>query len=333
MKASSSARESLLPPGDVPTAVPVVASGVPAVPTGVPVQPQAMYREQVHTADGYWAQTLGASPGLVLRERLYLSQICCAACEKKTSYTVGALPAHNAGLEKQWLNDETMVAMLTPGAFEVREESGCCCRYCLHQSRELKLGYFAPRVGGGQPGGGVWEGGLAGFGWPEGEIPALWLERPFKCTLCCCCCLLNPQEMSLYDGQEVLGKALMEWDCCMVCWPYRRYGVLDAAGAKEYDVHVPLACADGCRNCCAPTCFNRVLTMPITAAGDAAQLGSLENHWPGCNCRGLCAAGMANNNYVVKFPQAASAAQKARLLSALHLIDFNFFERRANQQN
>ena len=41
---------------------------------------------------------------------------------------------------------------------------------------------------------------------------------------------------------------------------------------------------------------------------------------------------MANNNYVVKFPAGASAQQKARLLSALHLIDFNFFERRANQK-
>ena len=35
---------------------------------------------------------------------------------------------------------------------------------------------------------------------------------------------------------------------------------------------------------------------------------------------------------VVKFPQGATAVQKARLLSALHLIDFNFFERRANQK-
>ena len=50
------------------------------------------------------------------------------------------------------------------------------------------------------------------------------------------------------------------------------------------------------------------------------------------NLLGVCAAGMANNNYVVKFPRGASAAQKARVLSALHLIDLNFFERRANQR-
>ena len=32
----------------------------------------------------------------------------------------------------------------------------------------------------------------------------------------------------------------------------------------------------------------------------------------GCNLRGLCAAGMANNNYVLKFPPGSSAQQKAR---------------------
>ena len=54
--------------------------------------------------------------------------------------------------------------------------------------------------------------------------------------------------------------------------------------------------------------------------------------WRRCNLRGVCGAGMANSNYVVKFPRGASAAQKARVLSALHLIDLNFFERRANQR-
>ena len=125
----------------------------------------------------------------------------------------------------------------------------------------------------------------------------------------------------------------------MCCWPFRRYAVQDADGRTEYHVQVPLLCADGCRNCCAPTCFNPVFTMPITApltephsAGSDAPLGVLESHWPGCNLRGLCAGGMANNNYVVTFPAGASAHQKARLLSALHLVDLNFFERRANQK-
>ena len=38
------------------------------------------------------------------------------------------------------------------------------------------------------------------------------------------------------------------------------------------------------------------------------------------------------DNYVVKFPLGADAAQGATLLSALMLINLIFFERRANQK-
>ena len=38
------------------------------------------------------------------------------------------------------------------------------------------------------------------------------------------------------------------------------------------------------------------------------------------------------DNYVVKFPLGADAAQGASLLSALMLINLIFFERRANQK-
>ena len=329
---SSTAREALL------AAQPDVPMGLPVgQPMGLPVgQPQAlapavMYREPVGMAEGYAMQTLSAAPGLALRERVYLSQLCCAACEKKTSYAAGVLPPRQA--PGAHLDDDEMRSFLNPGAFEVREESECCCRYGCHQNRELKLGYFAPRVGGGQPGDGHWEGGLAGFGWPKGETPALLLERPFKCTMCCCCCLLSPQEMKVFANSGVsLGGALQEWDCCMALWPYRRYAVVDDNGIKEMTVEVPLACADGCRNCCAPSCCNPVFSMPVKPADGGESIGSLENHFPGCNCRGLCQAGGANNNYVVRFPSSASPHSKARLLSALHLIDFNFFERRSNQK-
>jgi hypothetical protein len=339
--ASGSAREGLLaatapdvPVGmspDVPLGTPpdipmAMAIGQPQA----PLAPEVMYREPVGFADGYSMQTLSAASGLVLRERVYLSQLCCAACEKKTSYAAGVLPENSS--PEAYVDDNEMLSFLNPGAFEVREESECCCRYCCHQFRELKLGYFAPRVVGGQPGDGLWEGGLGGFGWPEGETPALLLERPFRCTVCCCCCLLNPQEMKVFDSGVSLGGALQEWDCCMVLWPYRRYAVVDEHGEKEMTVEVPLLCADGCRNCFAPSCCNQVFSMPIKPVGGGDAIGSLENHFPGCNCRGLCMAGGANNNYVVRFPRDASPHSKARLLSALHLIDFNFFERRGNQK-
>mmetsp|Transcript_28783 Transcript_28783/g.85669 ORF Transcript_28783/g.85669 Transcript_28783/m.85669 type:complete len:229 (+) Transcript_28783:839-1525(+) len=90
--------------------------------------------------------------------------------------------------------------------------------------------------------------------------------------------------MRALDGGVPIGGSKMEWECCMCCWPYRRYAIEDAEGRAEFHVQVPICCADGCRNCCAPTCFNPIFSMPITARGPSglsAQLGALESHWPG----------------------------------------------------
>ena len=72
--------------------------------------------------------------------------------------------------------------------------------------------------------------------------------------------------------------------------------------------------------------------MPITEVGSTTEIGSIQSHWPGCNFRGVCCAGNANNNYAVVYPPQATTEQKARILSAVHLIDLNLFEQRKNQK-
>lgn len=189
--------------------------------------------------------------------------------------------------------------------------------------------------------------------------------------------------------------------------------LLEAAPTRA---QVPICCADGCRNCCAPTCFNPIFSMPITARGPSglsAQLGALESHWPGGSqsrashgrCGRCCgqynrrfssvwrrwlwchlgpisrpdlgtvlarlqlarlvrrwdgeqqlrahfparrlgaAEGASSRDGAETVPRVRrecvpssapfrrdSDSLQARLLSALHLIDLNFFERRANQK-
>jgi hypothetical protein len=95
---------------------------------------------------------------------------------------------------------------------------------------------------------------------------------------------------------------------------------------------VPTCCGDGCRNFCAPTCFNPVFEMPVRDRATGATVGLLENQWPGWNCRGLCLGASMADNYAVKFPEGAPPADKAALLGSLFLLNFLFFEKRGNQK-
>jgi len=342
-------KEKLLPNDSaLPVATPVpVAQAQPVVSMGMPVgAPDQMVMGRT---SHHWRDTLVSTPGLLLRERISLMQWLFGACEKRTSYAVGPYPMAAGGADvtqlHNHLDDEAFKASLTNGLFEVREDSTCCCRYVCHQNRELKLGMFAPRNN--IPGDALdleMQGGIGGLKWPEDETPSLQFFRPFKCSCPCFCCMLHPQTIDAIDtaSSASLGGTTMDWDCslcalnfCALCCfhPRLRYVVADETGKPEYHVHVPGCCSSGCTNCCAPTCFNAVFTMPITSPGETTEIGSLQSHWPGCNVRGLCCAGNANNNYAVGFPLHASAEQKARLLSALHIIDLNLFEQRANQRN
>ena len=307
----------------IPTAIPVAnVVGAPG--------PVDMTREEAE---------LDRAEGLLFRERTYLSQLMFGACEKRTNMLVAAW---HRGMQplgpRQHLPDERFVEALSArSVMDIREESTCLCRYCCHQFRELELGSFVPRGRGALPGedaGFLGEGDLlSGVGWPANETPSFVFHRPFRCTLACCCAMLNPQEMQVRGrGDRPLGGTIQDWHCYMCCWPVREFRVADEAGNLEYTVRVPFACADGCLNCCAPTCFNPVYHMPILEARSRAPVGSIQNHWPGCNVRGLLCAGNANNSYRLEFPAGATVAQKARLVSALFLINFNFFEKRADQK-
>ena len=95
---------------------------------------------------------------------------------------------------------------------EVREESECCERYCCHQFRGLKLGWFPP----------VESSGSMGYqeetGWPEGVEPMLVMDRPFKCPCICGCCMpCGLFEMAVTaPDRGPIGKAVydLRWHNC-----------------------------------------------------------------------------------------------------------------------
>lgn len=79
---------------------------------------------------------LTQSQGLLVREKLWLSQVLCGACEKQVQFKVAQYDANVSDAA----TDEEFTSR--PAQFMVKEQSECCQRYCFHQARHLKLGIF-----------------------------------------------------------------------------------------------------------------------------------------------------------------------------------------------
>ena len=79
---------------------------------------------------------LTQSEGLLVREKLWLSQVLCGACEKQVQFKVAQYDTNVSDAA----TDEEFTSR--PAQFMVKEQSECCQRYCFHQARHLKLGVF-----------------------------------------------------------------------------------------------------------------------------------------------------------------------------------------------
>lgn len=277
----------------------------------------------------------------------FWSQVCCGACERKTQFKVSfyacaiAIPDSHSKVA-QWnpsmpdrIEDELFQAQRAMS--EVREESECCERYCCHQCRGLKLGWFPPSPSESM-------GYEEQTGWPQGVAPTLVMDRPFKCPCICGCCMpFGLFEMTVSDPQQgAIGKAVydLRWYSCFWCCD-QHMNLYDGVGNPTYKVHSPICCGGCCApdgqsrcmsNFCAPSCCKSTFTSTVHDASTGVQVGSWENQWPGCNTRGLCQANSAASNYVVKFPTSATPENKAQILNGMFLTNFLYFEKRANQK-
>lgn len=266
--------------------------------------------------------------GLLIREKLYLEQVLCGACERKTVFKV-------ANWDRGIMDDANDEQFTTRAAqFQVREESECCNRYCFRQFRELKLGLF--------PLGGAMHDLGEAPGWVEEVDPILVMDKPCRFPIVCGCCMFCAPEMNIVRPptetspfQEQLGRAIVDWKWYNCCWPGTWMNIEDARGNVIYNLYRPVLCADGCSNCCAPSCCNRTHTTYIQQGPlpTGPKVGSLLNVWPGWNVRGICSQNSGADNFIVKFPKGADATEKALLLNGMFLTKFVFWGSRANQNN
>ena len=323
------------------------ATPVPAVPVatvvssvrnagggGMPV-PMTMHRA------GYVPETvsyhteledyLEPAAGLMIREKLFLSQVLCAACEKRTQFKVASwLPGTPDDAD-----DTAFTAR--PAMFQVKEDSECCNRYCFHQFRELKLGVFPL-------GGSMHDTGERG-GWPTDVSPILVMDKPCRCPVVlpfAPCFMFCKPEISVRrpasqrcPAEEYHGRVVFDWKLWNCCWPCTTYmDVEDAAGQTLYSLERPAACGAGCINCCAPSCCAKTHRTYIRKGGSGGPVvGEFLNIWPGWNVRGVCQGSSAADNFVIKFPQGATPVNKGLLMAGLFLHNFVFWESRTNQNS
>lgn len=297
---------------------PLIANAAPPPVVGEAIQQPLNYVDV--------PSTLEHIPGVMVRQQLFLSEILFNWCERRNRYTVTAWDPQAVSAAP---TDDEFLAM--PKLFETREDSTCLCRYCCKNFRSMKLGIFPPFIRN------EGEGTLFHApGYPEdGTPPLMELERPFKCPILCCFppWILFPQELHVKtaDG-SYLGHTRQDWRCFQaICCCAHYDKVYDKHDTVKYvSAWHPLCCSPGgFNNCCAPTCFNSVFTLPIFDAEETHVVAQLENVWPGCNCRGLLGQGFSN--WVLKFPVDASGNDKALLLSTLFLQEFQHFERNGEQ--
>jgi hypothetical protein len=233
--------------------------------------------------------------GLLIREKLFWSQVLIGACEKQTQYTVA--PWTQDMPERM---DESIFSSVEQHPLlEIRESSPCCCpwgRYSCRNFRQAKFGVYPPLLNAASG---------ARSGWPETSdaTPIFIVDRPFMCTVACCCCLFNPPvaytEMPLSSTTPELGsrpeqiptarigEVELMWKWWNGMWPcLLEYHIRDFATnarsarpekAPTYIVEVAHACGSGCLNCCAPTCFQPIFSMPVRDGQSGLIVGELQN--------------------------------------------------------
>ncbi|CAD5112936.1 DgyrCDS2143 [Dimorphilus gyrociliatus] len=137
-----------------------------------------------------------------------------------------------------------------------------------------------------------------------GEVPLIFLNRPRNCQGCCCPCCLQVMEIQFPIGK--LAATIKEvWTCCIP-----KYEIYDANGSLLFQI---------VGDCCVCKCCTDVHFKILK--GDM-EIGDIQKHWGGF--REVC--GKANDFSIIFNDKSESVTNKAILLGATFLIDFNYFE-------
>jgi hypothetical protein len=127
------------------------------------------------------------------------------------------------------------------------------------------------------------------------------------------------------DGNEQkIGTTTQDWRFWQAMCLKRYWKVTDGQDVHQYTVVDDMCCNE---NCCAPSPCAPVRELAIYKPDEQEVVGSLQNLFPGCNMRMFA----NTDSYKLTFPEDASADQKAMLLAATFLIEYQLFEKHQDE--
>ena len=191
--------------------------------------------------------------------------------------------------------------------FKCKEQSECCQRNCCSASmREfvMDIKHIAN----------------AGALNENFQNSFVHVNKPFKCT---CCCLERPEMIANYSANgELVGKVKQPFSCCDPI-----FTIYDNAGTMRYYIYAD--CCQ-CGLCCSGPCAKMSeVTFNIYRDANMGQpIGSIVKKI--ANFSELITSA---DSYQVNFPADARPNEKLLLIITALMIDYQFFEERAGNDD
>ncbi len=244
--------------------------------------------------------------------------------EARNKYKVSFLPggknvAQTPKDPQRWQPTSTELEALEQALF-VREESGllmrCLTAICgVLNLRPLTLHFSVDPTSG----------------------DAYIVNRPFNCGAWICCPLTMDLLENSPQGAFKIGRVIENWDnyclrCCQVCClatVYHDVQVIENAVYRtKYTIRANVACCGRVNNCCGATCCKNDMVWDILDPQGSIVATIQKTYGPGSGA--CCRCCYMFNNYILKFPTAASGTERALLLATLFQIDYHLFEKKGN---
>jgi len=141
----------------------------------------------------------------------------------------------------------------------------------------------------------------------------LHLSRPYRCQSCCFPCCLQSLEVSSPPGTTI-GFVDQKWTCIKP-----KFDIKDGDGNVALVIVGPW---------CTYSCAGDV-EFKIMTPDESVEVGRISKQWSGL----LKEAFTDMDNFGITFPMDLDVRCKATLIGAAFLIDYMFFEKKANQEN
>lgn len=145
------------------------------------------------------------------------------------------------------------------------------------------------------------------------------MDRPFHCTCYCCtdaCSGFCGQEITtLTSTNRIIGRAVQEDSCHVLCcfldW---KLAIYDETNELKYRLEQNL-----CKATCCAECYDKQLILNDVNGNQVGLVTKLK--------RGFCVECCTPaDNIHIQFPRDATAADKAGIISAVMLTDYNIWE-------